>query len=64
MKTERAVKVVWIERVNGTDETHVAHGLLTSEDLDGFTIRLPDDRLLYLAKRAVLKMIDEGGPRQ
>jgi hypothetical protein len=65
MVLERRVKLVWLEDGgNGQDETHVTHGLLIGEDQDHFTIRLPDERQLYIAKRAVLKMIDEGGPRQ
>jgi len=61
----RQVKIVWSEcDCNGKEEPHVARGLLVSEVGDHFVLKVEGDRLLYVAKRLTVKMIDDGGVRQ
>lgn len=63
--SERFVKLVWTEcDRNGNEEPHVARGALVNEVGDHFVLRVNGGRLLYISKKATLKMIDEGGVRQ
>ena len=54
----RYVKVVWTEPGDGRNEPHVAHGILVSETGDHFTLGIGGGRLLYVSKKATVKMVD------
>jgi len=61
MTTERHVKVVWAENDgNGNEETHVARGVLLSEEGEHFKIGVEDGKVLYIAKKITLKVVEEG----
>ena len=58
---KRAVKIVWSEpKENGDQEPHVAHGILLSEEGEHFTLSVQGGRMLYISKKATVKMVDEG----